>query len=415
MADNTIAVAGKFLASTAVITTYAGASLEIAQMIQQIEIFEDLYSPFITIELEVKDGNGLIHKTPFIGEELVTLTITDPDGKEGIIDGEFFIYKIKDKVQVSDRGFVYRICCISTEAIVDLNLKISKAYTGQPSDIVARLLKDEGFKTNKDIFVEESLNSISYISNYWSPLKNIKYIADRTVSRDNKAPSYVFFENKKGFAFTSIDQLVAQKSSASFSFSVGGIGDVKRGFDRIEKIYIDSAFDYIDRIRNGSYGNNSLIVDPTKKTYQYGYYDFIDSFDNFSRLNPRPFGSDNATRKVNAVFTTRVAPSMAFAGMSSERNEDWYAQRITELGAISTFNIEIEVAGRMNLSVGSVVEIYLYSGEIPQDGSARNDFLQLLDKIYSGRYLITALKSTLNTERHTMNIALSKDSIIKAL
>ena len=190
---------------------------------------------------------------------------------------------------------------------------------------------------------------------------------------------------------------------------------MKRGFDRIEKIYIDSAFDYIDRIRNGSYGNNSLIVDPTKKTYQYGYYDFIDSFDNFSRLNPRPFGSDNATRKVNAVFTTRVAPSMAFAGMSSERNEDWYAQRITELGAISTFNIEIEVAGRMNLSVGSVVEIYLYSGEIPQDGSARNDFLQLLDKIYSGRYLITALKSTLNTERHTMNIALSKDSIIKAL
>lgn len=413
MNDDQIAVAGQYSANTAVITTYAGASIDIVNMIQQIEIFEDIYSPFITIELEIKDGIGLIHKTPFIGEEIVTLTITDRDGKEGIINQEFFIYKIKDKVQVSDRGFLYRICCISTEAIIDLNLKISKAYTGQPSDIVKSILLTEGLTTKKNIFVEDSMNSISYISNYWSPVKNIKYISDRTVSRDNKSPSYIFFENKKGFFFTSIDQLVAQPSSASFSFSVGGIGDVARGFNRIEKLYVDSAFDYVDRIRTGAYGNRSLIVDPTKKTYNYGYYDFLQSFDKFSRLNELPFNTDNATRKINSVFTTRVAPSLSFADMTSERNEDWYNQRITELAAITAFHIEIEVAGRMNLSVGNIVEIYLYSGEIPTEGSSRNDFLQLMDKVYSGRYLITGLKSTLNNSRHTMNIALSKDSLIK--
>lgn len=408
---NSIQIPGEFRADRAIVTTYSGEQVNIILHIHQITIFEDLFSPFLTLELEIRDSIGLLHKVPFRGEELITMSVTDADGKFGLQDTTFSIYKVKDVTQVSDRSFVYRLCCISTEAIKDMNLKISKAYSGQASDIVRSMLSSEGLETEKNVFIEDTKNQLSYISNYWSPVQNIKYLCDRSVTKNGNSASYLFYETKQGFAFTSLNTLIDSSSVAAFQFAVGG-GDVAKGMSRIERYWIDTGFDYIERLSNGAYGNRALTVDPFNKTYDYSHIDFVESFPALNHLNPMAFATNNATRRLNSVFRTRVAPSRSFMDMKSEANEQWFKQRVSELAAINAYHITILVPGRLDIIVGDVVELFLYSGQIPQDGAARNDFNEVLDKIYSGRYLITGIRHTLNKERHEMYLSLSKDSLM---
>jgi hypothetical protein len=409
---NDIQIPGEFRADRAIVKTFSGEEIDIVLHVHQISIFEDLYSPFLTVELEIRDAIGLKNKVPFRGEELITLTVTDSDRKFGLQDAVFSIYKMKDLVQVSDRAFVYRLCCVSIEAVVDMNLKISKAYSGQASDLVHQLVVDEGLETDKEVFIEETKNKISYISNYWSPIKNLKYISDRAVTRDGTSASCLFYETKRGFAFASLNTLVSADSVASYQFTVGGLNNVEKGLSRIEKVWIDTGFDYIERLKTGAFGNRSLLVDPYNKTYQYGYYDFVDAFAKQNHLNPQSFATDSVTRRLNSVFRTRVVPSRMYGNMKSEASDQWFKQRVTEMAAMNAFNIQIEVAGRMDVIVGQVVDVFLYAGQVPNDGSSRNDFNEMLDKVYSGRYLVTGIRHTLDKKRHTMNLSLSKDSLI---
>jgi hypothetical protein len=75
-----------FAPTDAVVKTYSGEEIDIVLHIHQISIFEDLYSPFLTVELEIRDAIGLKHKVPFRGEEVITLTVTDADKKFGLQD-----------------------------------------------------------------------------------------------------------------------------------------------------------------------------------------------------------------------------------------------------------------------------------------------------------------------------------------
>jgi hypothetical protein len=409
---NDIQIAGEFRADRAIVKTYSGEEIDIVLHIHQISIFEDLFSPFLTVELEIRDAIGLKNKVPFRGEEVITLTVTDSDGKFGLQNSVFSIYKLKDLVQVSDRSFVYRLCCVSIEAVKDMNLKISKSYSGQASDLVHKLVVDEGLETDKEVFIEETKNKVSYISNYWSPLKNLKYISDRAVTRDGTSASCLFYETKRGFAFASLHNLTSAESITAYQFTVGNLNNVDKGLTRIEKVWIDTGFDYIERLASGAFGNRSLLVDPYNKTYDYGYYDFVDAFAKQNHLNPQSFATDSVTRRLNSIFRTRIVPSRSFSDMKSEAADQWFRQRVTELASINSFNIQIEVAGRLDMIVGQVVDVFLYAGQIPNDGSSRNDFNEMLDKVYSGRYLITGIRHTLNKQRHTMNLHLSKDSLI---
>lgn len=410
---DSIQIPGDYRAQKALVTTFSGQEIDIILHIDRIIIYEDLFTPFLTVELEIRDAIGLKNKIPLRGgEELITLSVTDSDGQFGLQDAIFSIYKMKDIVQVSDRAFVYRLCCVSIEAIKDMNLKLSKAYTGQASNLVHTLLVEEGLETNKSVFIEDTKNKISYISNYWSPIQNIKYISDRAVTRTGSSASCLFYETKQGFAFTSLNTLTSGVAVAQYQFGVGGLNNVARGLSRIEKIHIDTGFDYIERLASGAYGNRALLVDPYNKTYDFGYYDFVEAFAKQNHLNPQSFATDSVTRRLNSVFRSRVVPSRSFASMKTESSEQWFKQRLTELAGINAFNIQIEVAGRLDVVVGQVVEVFLYAGQISTDGASRKDMNEIIDRIYSGRYLITGICHAMDKQRHTMNLKLAKDSLM---
>jgi len=60
------------------ITTQKGFGQDITTQVLTVQFYEDLFSPFITGSIIVKESLDFINLFPFIGEEYLELDITTP-------------------------------------------------------------------------------------------------------------------------------------------------------------------------------------------------------------------------------------------------------------------------------------------------------------------------------------------------
>ena len=204
--SNEIHFSGDFTLEKVNIIGVGGHTVDIRPQVRNIEIYESIFYPFTTAKIYVQDNIDLINVVPIRGEEFVNITASTPTlkSRDLKLDFVFHAYKISDKVKSTDRTDMYVIDCISVEAFIDASRKISKAYSGNIADIVKQILSnpETGLSANKQKIIEPTSNSIRYISNYWSPVNNIAFLADHAISIDDNSPSYVFFENRNGFYFS---------------------------------------------------------------------------------------------------------------------------------------------------------------------------------------------------------------------
>jgi hypothetical protein len=400
--------------------------VDITELIAQIDVYESISSPFMSLDISIIDNLGLIDKIPIVGEELIGIDLRDQANLGGLNTYTCFLYKISDREQISDRGFSYKLKCLSLECLADMNIKLSRAFNGTPSNLVKDIINKNGsLMTEKPLVLGESRNNVSYISNYWSPSQNIRYVMERAISKKNGAPSFVFFENMDYFVFDAIDNLVDKQASATYFFTVNpksrNVSEIRAltgdtTFDNrqsiVENMWVDDTFDYINRVSSGALGTRTLRVDPFKKEYLYDTYDFTESFLKYNRLNKKPLGTNNAVRKLNSVFRTKVTPSSSFTGMVDDGSDEWFRKRLTEISCIESQTIQIDVPGRMGILTGQVVEFVMFAGNIPDGESSDTTFLSTADRVFSGRYLVTGIHHTFDRERHYMSLKLNKESLI---
>src|SRR5687768_9304530 len=171
MAKESIYNAGNVIVEDVTITTATGFTQPVVNQVAGIQIFEDIFSPFITGTIIFYDSLDLTSLFPFTGEETVKIKLRTPsfEGKNMVINQRFYIYKLSDRETINESSVVYKLNFISMEAIYDLNKKISQGFEGRCSDLVSNLVtKSYGLQTDKKLNVEETPNGVKFVSNYWS-------------------------------------------------------------------------------------------------------------------------------------------------------------------------------------------------------------------------------------------------------
>lgn len=417
--DTVLRFAGDVSIEKCDIFTSGGLKQNVAPQVIGISIHEDLFSPFITGSLTVKESFDLVNLFPFVGEEMIEISITTPTLEETKnIKGIFYIYKMTDRVLLGDKLVVYVLHFISVEAVIDLNKKISKVYSGKPEDIVSSLVTDNfnGLQSKKQIFVEPTSNDIKFISNFWSPAKCINYVTSGAVNKNN-VPNYVFFENRYGFYFVSLDSLYANGVYQSFTKdsytrdSLPGGGDAKNlteDFRRIEDLIIPIGFDYMDRIRSGMFASKLLSWDLNRKVYNSKNYNIRDKYDKTNHLNPNSIFGNNVIFRSNSLILNYPRDNSNFSGYGDATNYRYAQERISLIKLAESSKIEISVPGRSDYTVGQKVAVTLNK---VQPVSAEDDNQELVDKMFSGFYIISAINHYITTERHECHMELIKDSL----
>lgn len=386
-----------------------------------VEIFEDLYSPFISGNIVVKDSLDLANLFPFVGEEFINLKIHTPtlEDKTQVIDSQFYIYKMSNRELMGDRNVVYQLHFISPEAIVDLNKKISKVYEGRISDIASKLVTDKtfGLETKKKFNLEPTPNNVKYISNYWSPIRNLNYIAGNATNTENAA-SYVFFENRVGFNFVSLENLFKTSVKQDFVYDsyirdMGSLNttirNVEEDYKRIVEVSIPEAYDYMDRSMSGMFSSKMISSDITLKRYVSKNFDMLKDFNKNSHLNTFPLASKKNIQRPSSLIINYQKEYGLFNGYTDVTNAKTLQQRISLLQQAEGSKIEITVPGRTDYTVGMKVSVKLYKMN-PVTKTDSND--DITDNMFSGNYLISAINHYINREKHECKMELIKDSFI---
>ena len=400
------------------IITSKGFSQDITQQTIGIEYFEDLFSPFITGHLIIKDVLDLTGLFPLIGEEYVEIDFQTPT-MDSSIKGQFYIHKMSDRIITGDRTTVYELHFVSIELVVDLNKRISKTYKGKISDSVRRILTDttDGLETKKQLFIEETSNSKTFVSPFWSPVKCITYCAD-VASNQREVPSYLFYENKDGFHFETLDKLYAEPKIQDFTHDKytrdevpggGSAMNIVEDYKRVLDLSIPKSFDYIDQVKSGALGSTATTFNITEKLYTEKTFNMFSVFNKQNHLNPNPIHSGAVLLKNNSALFHRNRQLANFSGTGFNSNFITLQERASLLKLANAHCVELTVPGRTDYTVGKKIQLDLTKMQPINDDDEIQD---IVDRVYSGNYLISAINHSVTRERHECHMEIIKDSLM---
>ena len=393
---------------------------DILGQVVQVEVFEDIFSPFITGTLVLSDAIDLVNFFPFIGEEYLSLKIATPtmDSKNRIIEGDFYLYKMDQRLLLNDKNAAYVLHFISKEAIADLNFKISKSFEGNCSDIAKELIGTQrGLNSQKLVRYEQAANKVRFVSNFWSPVACLNYLAKVAVSDKNNS-TYLFFENRTGFNFVTLNELysapvfqefIFDNKTRAFTPQGTNIQDTDEGFKRVLQLNIDRSFDYMQRTRSGVYASKMVTHDFVSKKYSVKNYNLLTDFVNHNHLNKFPIASSRVPVAPNALQIHEQKHFGVYTNYNDISNTKYTQQRISLTGQAESFKIQIVVSGRTDYTVGMRVNLTTYKTAA---GYTQENTEDLIDKIHSGNYLVAAINHTIDTEQHTCHMELIKDSMV---
>ena len=424
MTTERINFAGDVTIEKANLMSYDLTTYSIKNQLVSIQIFEDLFSPFITGILTFKDSLDFMNALPVIGQEVLDLDIYTPTlkDKNGRIKGQFYISEFKNREFVGDRSVVYELAFISKESIADINIKLSKSYQGKISDVAKQVLTDNlvKFDVVKKLNIEPTKNSVKYVSNYWSPVRNMNYLADYALN-ETGSPSYIFFENRDGFNFGSLETLaksetIAQEfrydnSTQSVSPTGGSSRDINRDYQRITQFSLKNGFNLVKRLNSGMMASAAFGYDITTKRFQIKPFDYFASFKERKHLNDHPLVNNKIPMYYTAKILYAPNPYENFTDYGSNTNFSYIQKRISEIQQGSDFRIEINVPGRFDYTVGQVVRITSFQIE-PLTKTESNK--SQLDAIFSGKYMVSAINHYVTRTQHQCSIELVKDSYISS-
>ena len=420
--DLAVSFAGEVFIDEVTIITNKGFIQTITNQVVGIEIFEDVFSNLVTGNISVRESHDFLNLFPLVGEETLRISVRTPGFKDDkAIHREFYIYKMDNRFRAHDNETFYNLQFISKEGLIDLNKKISKTYSGIISDSVKNIVvSSDGLETKKPYNIEPTSNTTKHTSNFWSPLKNINYLCETAIN-SNGSPSYVFFENKNGLNFVSLEsmyempvyqQFVWDQYSMDVNPAGGSVRDIEKDYSKILEMHTPETFDYMTRIQNGMYGSRMQFYDLTTKQYVDRPYGAVDDFKKEKHLNPYSLISKTHISRPNAMMLLDMKYYNNFNKYSDVTNVDTVQKRLSLLAAIDANKIQLVVPGRTDYSAGQVISLRVMKN---QQLTPMDDPETYLDMMYSGKYIISSINHSINRKKHVCNIELVKESLIKDL
>lgn len=425
----TVAVSGlKF--NEVVIETLDGKKVEISNSILFADYFEDILSPCITMTMQINSATTLFNLLPIRGGERVSFNIDTAFGNF-VLDGEYslYVYKVSGlDAQKTNEFFTLHL--VSREALTNETSRCRRRYEGTLKDTVEKILKEDLETTKfKSDNIEQSANSYSFIANQKKPFHILTWLGPKAIPVSSSGSTkksdggtvnakgvagFLFFENKDGFNFRSIDSLVSstrtqvgssdKESIQKYIFNQV-IEQNAVGTERAILNYnIEKSIDLMKSLRIGMYSNKTYFYDIYTNTltdYNYNLKDEVNNkLGNKDLTVPKDF-EDSISRYMVRVSDRGVLSKEGIAEDSGRDNADM-AKSFSRYNLLFTQSLNMVVPCNITLKVGDIIY-----AEFPQiDRSNKKG----VDEEISGNYLIKELRHHFEGGQMVTSLNLIRDS-----
>lgn len=392
---------------------------DIKDFVLETVIFEDIFSNTMSGYVVIKDSASFITQLPLIGgTELIEVKFRTPQYST-TIEKTFFITGISERI-MSEKTQAYVLNMMSKEALTDNITRVSKKFSGTTHDIIGKIYKDYLFSNKNLITTEAHASSVSVVSPYWSPLKLINWICNRSYKT---VPNVLFFESNKSFYLASVESLIrrgVQNVFGAYSYipnaSQPGSTDVNTKYKMIQSISPVTMSDVLRDQDFGYYSSKLITHDITTKQYleftsdQYQYHKKV--FNLHDKGNTQTY-SESVPRNPDGFRSVRTKQFNMFEENKDPNYEAWAMQRNSLIQEAQHLKLNIEVAGRTDIEVGVVLNLTIPKAT-NKDITSQN-INNYIDPYLSGLYLVTAIRHSFLVNKHTMYMEVMKDSFSKQI
>tara|TARA_A100001388_G_scaffold82044_1_gene59086 strand:- start:4897 stop:6165 length:1269 start_codon:yes stop_codon:yes gene_type:complete len=381
----------------------------------EIHYFEDITKANVIIALKLTDSSsGVLGRLK--GMEPVEVVFCDTD-EQNYIGYQMVVYDIQDRMILDGKQTQATIFCVALDAIRNASLKISKRFGkggGEYThEIVTRLVADE-MKSAKKVQIDESSTKLSFVSPYWDPYTIISWLSWRSIFKDGsgmKSAGYLFYEDREGYHFKSMDNLVDQDTTRTIHINEETDDPIKSDI-YINGFTLTGTSDIFRGLNLGSYASATFTLD--MKDFKYTEVPFyINDFypemkkldaesqlpEFYKRFGGKDLGGGQPTRIMTKVIDTAMYTEGTYTqdltrqlSQSMIRNQFFFNQ-----SAVFEY-----VAERMDLHLGEVVDVIKND---PRTGE--------VDTQVSGRYIVGKIYRQFLTENDQMStrVTLFRDSM----
>lgn len=420
---------GEVYINKADLINHSGVGSDITSLIQELTLYEDMFANALTGHMLIEDANELIGKFPIIGQELFVLELQTPSFKEKI-SKKFYIYKMQHRT-VNKRVQKYVLYFCSIEMINSINSKVAKAFDGYIHDVVLEIFRNERYlavdeASETKIRYEKTKNKVKFVAPYWTPFQTLNWLCERSINK-NDVPNYVFYEDNKTFVFTSIEQLFdsgtvrdyiasdSDQQTVALADGAKTTANFDEQYKIIESLDNNVVFDYFRNLAAGMYKSLLYTFDVTTKNIDRTDYNYIRDFDKNKHSETTPFplkAKDLLSKKASSVNHV-IKNNFTWGENLPVEYSKFFLQRNSLMEQVSAFKLGIKVLGRTDIKVGDMISL-----TTPEMREILKDDIETEDsksKIFSGRYLITAIRHQIIGSKHTMNMEIVSDSFMKEL
>ena len=423
--------AKNFYPKKVTLTSVDGKEINITPAVVAFSYYEDIFQPFCTGNMLIVDsGMNLIGNLPIQGGEKVKIQLDNIKKEE--VEYEMCIWKVYNRKFEKNMQY-YTLSLVSEEAIINQSARVLDKIKGKSEAIISTILKDI-LKTKKELYAETSKFQFNLQPNGRKAHAICQSLMSRTVpmatkfkkgkkteqkkgesglganaSKAQGTAGYLFFENKDGFIFQSMDKLCSDGTD-----SFGGTAPIATYYSRpaldlapedvfltIEEYRFPDEIDIMDKLNNGIFSTHMCYFDVASQKYEEYTYDMASTFNNMSHLGSQdklPMYQEEQTKNPSRVMTVLLDHEMWYDGEDvANPDEDgdadfpdyakyYTAQAIGRRYMMENQKVEITIPGNSDMKVGDKIKIML-PNMVAQNLRDKEPY----DEENSGTYLVAQL------------------------
>lgn len=408
-----------------------------------IKIYEDIFQHVITGSIQITDSIGLFPTLSMHGNEFIKIKFRLPGEGLGNPDVKyeksFRIYKCSDRRPMGkNQAQRYELHFCSEELIFSNQITLSrKLREGSVRDHAISICRKD-LKINRRKLIpsnfEPSMGTSDLILSQFKPLEAIEYLCTRAYNENES--TFLFFENRDGFNFMSIEGLVKRPSLITLNYNTAKITEDQnasayKNQNAIMEFNYPKVFNVLENTgrtaQNGRLFTLDLITQSYKK-YDYSYATpytkkmLMDvaqpnspggklsfPFNNAKNRNGKTIYEEFGT-EVNYCLTNKGRGNLDYFVNRAVRSVDTSVertllQRKAQLNLLRNSEVDCMIPGNPLITVGRMVEFTL-PAFMPENANKR-----MTDPYLSGRYLVTRVCHVIAGPNLQTKLTLSKNSL----
>lgn len=409
--------------------------LDISNLYQKIDLFEDMFSPYMSGVIMLNESFNAPEILPITGQETVEIQFKTDVENINPVTKVFRVYKLdKQRPDPNGKGQLYNLHLISEGGLINYSQRCGYGVNGSVSKmietIVTKHFPSHIWQGRFD--VQSTADNYSFVlPRSYTPFKAISWLSSRAISgaAGDYSP-FFFYETFDGYNFKSLSKIIdegsvliqdyyfikssmGQEDGRPTSLPVDGpLGAIFHKVQALEEI---SRFNMADNIMGGMVSSRLVVHDLVRKEQRTSEFREYDVFPKTQSLGSEPHYKLSKTDDEYFFFNPcsyYFLPASNYTVYTKENNiidnagvESFYLKRKYHMASIMTQRIAIDLYGDSTKRVGQIIN--LYAPKLSADQSTYSD---PADKNFSGNYLITSIRHSFGTA-YTCKLELSRNGM----